>query len=67
MTTYYAVTAVESGKRMFAVRNFHNPQLIYPPERRCLFQRESQANELLRFLKQNSSFHNIRIETRDVQ
>lgn len=62
---FYAVTFLYGGKRMFAVRG-NKPRGIYPPEPRCLFRDKRIADNLKKFLDSESTFHDVRVESRDV-
>lgn len=65
MKTFYAVTVKYGDKRYYAVRG-RQPQVIYPPEPRCLFKKEGIARELKRFLDRESTFHDVRIDSVDI-
>jgi len=51
-----------AGKTMYAVRG-NKPQGYERPERRCLFADIKIANELERFMKRESTFDDIRIDS----
>lgn len=64
MKKLYAVTFSFQGRTMYAIRGI-KPSGLFQPEPRCIFSDEKVAKQLLKFMQEQSTFKDIRLEVRN--